>query len=104
MLPTTLTVDKNAAKIHNQITLIVLSSKLLLEYIQQQQYLFNGPLSGSTQVSQYQKGKISLDFTEARDSQYQWHHLGHMQICTSPRQITMPAPSLNFLQALPATF
>ena len=29
---------------------------------------FNGPLSGTTRVSQYQKGKTNLDFTEARDS------------------------------------
>jgi len=28
---------------------------------------FNGPLSGTTQVSRYQKGKINPDFTEARD-------------------------------------
>ena len=28
---------------------------------------FNGPLSGTTQVSRYQKGKTNLDFTEARD-------------------------------------
>jgi len=34
-------------------------------------------------VSQYQKGKTNLDFTEARDSEWQWHQLGHMQICTS---------------------
>ena len=33
--------------------------------------LFNGPLSGTTQVSRYQKGKNSLDFTEARDSEWQ---------------------------------
>jgi len=33
-------------------------------------------------VSQYQKGKINLDFTEARDSEWQWHLLGHMQVCT----------------------
>ena len=44
---------------------------------------FNGPLSGTTRVSRYQKGKTNLDFTEARDSEWQWHHLGHMQICTS---------------------
>jgi len=44
---------------------------------------FNGPLSGTTQVSQYQKGKTNLDFTEARDSEWQWHQLGHMQVCTS---------------------
>ena len=44
---------------------------------------FNGPLSGTTRVSQYQKGKTNLDFTEARDSEWQWHQLGHKQVCTS---------------------
>jgi len=34
-------------------------------------------------MSRYQKGKTNLDFTEARDSQWQWHQLGHMQVCTS---------------------
>jgi len=34
-------------------------------------------------VSHYQKGKTNLDFTEARDSEWQWHQLGHMQVCTS---------------------
>jgi len=34
-------------------------------------------------VSQYQKGKTNLDFTEARDSEWQWHQLGHMQVCIS---------------------
>jgi len=33
-------------------------------------------------VSQCQKGKINLDFTEARDSEWQWQQLGHMQVCT----------------------
>jgi len=42
-------------------------------------------------VSWYQKGKTNLDFTEARDSEWQWHQLGHMHVCTSlqtdkPRQ------------------
>ena len=32
---------------------------------------FNGPLSGSIRVSRYQKGKTNLDFTEARDSEWQ---------------------------------
>jgi len=36
-------------------------------------------LSGTTRVSRYQKGKTNLDFTEARDSEWQWHQLGHMQ-------------------------
>ena len=44
---------------------------------------FNGPLSGSTRVSRYQKGKTNLDFTEARDSEWQRHQLGHMQVCIS---------------------
>jgi len=41
---------------------------------------FNGPLSGTTRVSRY---KTNLDFTEARDSEWQWHQLGRMQVCTS---------------------
>jgi len=32
---------------------------------------FNGPFSGTTQVSRYQKGKTNLDFTKARDSEWQ---------------------------------
>ena len=44
---------------------------------------FNGPFSGTTRVSRYQKGKPNLDFTEAGDSEWQWHQLGHMQVCIS---------------------
>jgi len=44
---------------------------------------FNGPLPGTTQVSRYQKCKTNLDFTEARDNEWQWHQLGHTQVCTS---------------------
>ena len=44
---------------------------------------FNNPFSGITRVSRYQKGKKNLDFTEARDSEWQWHQLGRMQVCTS---------------------
>jgi len=32
---------------------------------------FNGPLSRTTRVSWYQKGKTNLDFTEGRDSEWQ---------------------------------
>ena len=39
---------------------------LLLTYLHT--HLFNGPFTGTTQVSRYQKGKTNLDFTEARDS------------------------------------
>ena len=66
---------------------------------------FNGPLSGTTQVSQYQKGKTNLDFTEA-DSGWQWHQLGHMQVCTSLQtdDHTSTPPLLCFYRpdALPA--
>jgi len=34
-------------------------------------------------VSRYQNGKTNLDFTEATDSERQWHQPGHMQVCTS---------------------
>ena len=65
------------------------------------------PLSGTTRVSWYQKGrpKTSLDFTEARDSEWQWHHLGHMQVCTSLQTDNHAStPPLSFYRpdALPA--
>ena len=44
---------------------------------------FNGCFSETTRVSRYQKGKTNMDFSEARDSKWQWHQLGHMQVCTS---------------------
>ena len=44
---------------------------------------FNGLFSRTTWVSRYQKGKTNVDFTGARDSEWQWHQLGHMQVCTS---------------------
>ena len=44
---------------------------------------FNGPFSGTTRVSRYQRGKTNVDFTEARDDERQWHQLGHMQVCNS---------------------
>ena len=84
---------------------------------------FNGPLSGTTRVSRYQKGKTNLDFTEARDSEWQWHQPGHMQVdwvvgcwrgylsgarcrpAPRSRPITMPAPHHSVFyrpDALPA--
>jgi len=61
---------------------------------------FNSLWSGTTRVSWYQKGKTNLDFTEARDSEWQWHQLDHMQVCTS-LQIDnhVSTPPLSFLQA-----
>ena len=70
-------------------------------------HTFNGPLSGTTQVSQYQKGKTNLDFTKARDSEWQWHQLDHMQVCTSLQTDNHTStPPLKFFyrpDALPAT-
>jgi len=50
-------------------------------------------------VSQYQKGKTNLDFTEARDSEWQWHQLGRMQVCTSLQTDNHASTQLLFLQA-----
>jgi len=61
---------------------------------------FNGPFSGTTWVSRYQKGKTNLDFTEARDSVWKWHQLGHTQVCTSLQADNHSStPPLSFLQA-----
>ena len=61
---------------------------------------FNGPLSGTTQVSRYQKGETNLDFTEARDSEWQWHQLGRRQVCTLIQTDNHAStPPLSFLQA-----
>ena len=63
-------------------------------------HLFNGPLSRTTRVSPYQKGKTNLDFTEARDSEWQWHQLGHMQVSISLQTDNLArTPPLSFLQA-----
>ena len=61
---------------------------------------FNGPFFGTTRVSRYQKGKTNLNFTEARDSEWQCRQLGHMQVCTSLQTDNHANnPPLSFLQA-----
>jgi len=51
---------------------------------------FNSPFSRTT----------NLDFTEATDSEWQWHQLGHMQVCTSLQTDNHASTSpLSFLQA-----
>ena len=67
---------------------------------------FNGPFSGTTRVSRYQKGKTILDFTEARDSEWQWHQWAIWKSAPRSRQITTPAPHHSVFyrpDALPAT-
>jgi len=70
-------------------------------------HTFNGPLSGITRVSRYQKGKTNLDFNGARDSEWQWHQLGNMQVCTTLQTDNHAStPPLKFFyrpDALPAT-
>jgi len=57
-------------------------------------------LSGTTRVSRYQKGKTNLDFIEARDSEWQWHQLGRMQVCILLQTDNHAStPPLIFLQA-----
>jgi len=57
-------------------------------------------------VSRYQKGKTNLDFTGARDSERQWHQLGHMQVCTllqtDNHASTPPLKFFTGADALPA--
>jgi len=51
-------------------------------------------------VGQYQKCKTNLDFTEARESEWQWHQLVHMQVYTSLQTDNHASTSpLSFLQA-----
>ena len=66
---------------------------------------FNGTLSRTTWVGRYRKDKTNLDFTEARDSELQWHQLGRMQVCTSLQADNHAStPPLSFYRpyALPA--
>jgi len=61
---------------------------------------FNGSFSRTTRVSRYQKGKTNLDFSEARGSEWQWHQVGHVQVCTLVQTDNHTStPPLSFLQA-----
>ena len=53
---------------------------------------FNSPLSGTTRVSRYQKGKTNLDFTEARDVSGSGISWAMCKCAPRSRQITTPAP------------
>ena len=60
---------------------------------------FNGPFPGLPRWAGTRKVKKS-GFTEARDSEWQWHQLGHMLVCTllQTNNHTSTQP-LSFLQA-----
>jgi len=56
-------------------------------------------------VSRYQKGKTNLDFTGARDSEWQWHQLGSTQASTllqTDNHASTPPLSFYRPDALPA--
>ena len=60
---------------------LVYSSLIFLDNCMQP---FNGPFSRTSRVSRYQKSKSSLDFLEARDSEWQWHQLDCMRLHLAP--------------------
>ena len=85
---------------HKNLHHISIGSYLELTVEHTHTHAFNGPLSGTTQVGRYQKGKTSLDFTEATDSEWQWHQLDHMQVYISLQADNHAStPPLSFLQA-----
>ena len=56
--------------------------------------------SGTTLVSQYQKGKTNLDFAEARDSEWQWHCLApdrqpHHSVFYRPDALPVAQPTAS---------
>ena len=62
---------------------------------------FSGPFSGTTRVSRYQKSKTKPNFTEARDSEWQWHQLSHMQVHLAPDKNHASIPSRHFTGQMP---
>ena len=54
-----------------------------IKFFKKNTHPFSSHFYGNTRVSRYQKGKTNVDFIEARDSDWQWHQLGHMQLCMS---------------------
>ena len=87
---------------YQRITYTSANNTGLLDLHQDNHFLqpFNGLFSRTTWVSRYQIGKTNLDFTGARDSEWQWHQLGHMQVCTSLQTDNHAStPPLCFLQA-----
>jgi len=91
---------KNGYKVQSTSTVLRSLIMMLLNRTHTHTHPFNGLFSGTTQVSRYQKGKTNLDFTEAREGEWQWHQLGHMQVCTSLQTDNHAStPQLSFLQA-----
>ena len=93
------TVNITSRDSHRRIGIAVTSNRslnLLFSTLQP----FDGLFSRTTWVSRYQIGKTNLDFTRARDSEWLWHQLGHMQVCTLLQTDNHAStPPLSFLQA-----
>jgi len=65
-------------------------------------HTYNSSFCVTTRVSQCQKGKTNLNFTEARDSEWQCHQLGRMQVCTLLQTDNHAStPSLFFTGRMP---
>ena len=78
----------------------ILSSCLLRPHTHTHTHPFNGTFSRTTRVGRYQKGKTNLDFTEAGDSEWQWHQLGICKSAPRSRQNNHAStPPRSFLQA-----
>jgi len=76
----------------------------MLQYTQHT-HQFNGPFSGTTQVSRYQKGKTNLDFTEQETVSGSGISWAIYKSAPRSRQITTPAPHHSVFHrpdALPA--
>jgi len=96
------TATENNARIAREATTYTHTSDILTDS-HTHTHSLNGPLSGTTRLSRYQKGDTSLDFTEARNSEWQWHQLGHMQVCTSLQTDNHAStPPLKFFYRLDA--
>ena len=94
----TIYADNNVALPAFACRMLLLASHTVITHTHTQP--FNGPLSRTTRVSRYQKGKTNLDFTGARDGEWQWNQLGHMQVCTLLQTDNHTStPPLCFLQA-----
>ena len=94
------TVDELAFGLYAAVACSERLDAITLTHTHTRTHPFNGPLSRDTRVSRYQEGKTNLNFTEARDSEWQRHQLGRMQVCTSLQTDNHAStPSLRFLQA-----
>ena len=76
-----------ARQLSGNLTTVVPSqqSRRLYTYIQQLFMLlfrYTHTFVGHFPAESVPESKTNLDFTEARDSEWKWHQLGHMQVCT----------------------